>query len=336
MAKRDKHKETMGRPNARKPNEPTLEEVEAIFADVDETGHTNASKARHERSRRRARKAAVEIDPLSGEDPSGSNVSKVMTRAAIGVLIVLLLGVILSQVACGVARRLGTAKLAESVNVKNVANALRNGVEWGDGFTQFPSDFSVQEADENTGRIEVTVVDTSSKNEMESLSGSQIQAAALAVNALMNPNINQVIFHVNVHVDADGKFQQSTLFGFLKPTGNVKQFATFIWTKSATASGGVNFNCTITGLDASSAENLRSKLVVQNGLLDVIAGSASTEAATTGAPAASSTADAETGAAKTDGGHSDATDAQPTAAADAQALATDGASADAQAPATAN
>lgn len=328
MAKRDKHKETMGHPNTRKPNEPTLEEVEAIFADVDETGHTNASKARHERSRRRARKAAVEIDPLSGEDPSGSNVSKVMTRAAIGVLIVLLLGVILSQVACGVARRLGTAKLAESVNVKNVANALRNGVEWGDGFTQFPSDFSVQEADENTGRIEVTVVDTSSKNEMESLSGSQIQAAALAVNALMNPNINQVIFHVNVHVDADGKFQQSTLFGFLKPTGNVKQFATFIWTKSATASGGVNFNCTITGLDASSAENLRSKLVVQNGLLDVIAGNAGTEAATTDAakadtPAASSTADAETGAAETDGGQSDADDAQ-------------GAATDAQAPATAN
>lgn len=328
MAKRDKHKETMGHPNTRKPNEPTLEEVEAIFADVDETGHTNASKARHERSRRRARKAAVEIDPLSGEDPSGSNVSKVMTRAAIGVLIVLLLGVILSQVACGVARRLGTAKLAESVNVKNVANALRNGVEWGDGFTQFPSDFSVQEADENTGRIEVTVVDTSSKNEMESLSGSQIQAAALAVNALMNPNINQVIFHVNVHVGADGKFQQSTLFGFLKPTGNVKQFATFIWTKSATASGGVNFNCTITGLDASSAENLRSKLVVQNGLLDVIAGNAGTEAATTDAakadtPAASSTADAETGAAETDGGQSDADDAQ-------------GAATDAQAPATAN
>ena len=293
MPKRDKRKVTMGRPNTRKPNEPTLEEVEAIFADVDETGHTNASKARHERSRRRARKAAVEVDPLSGDDPSGSNVGKVMTRASIAVLLVLLLGVILSQVACGVARRMGTAKLAESVNVKNVANALRNGVEWGDGFTQFPTDFSVQEADENTGRVEVTVVDTSSKNEMESLSGSQIQAAALAVNALMNPKINQVIFHVNVHVDADGNFQQSTLFGFLKPTGNVKQFATFIWTKSPTASGGINFNCTITGLDAETAENLRSKLVVQNGLLDVIAGGASTDAATT--DAATTEATAETG-----------------------------------------
>ena len=38
---------------------PTPDEVEAIFSDVDETGHTNASKARKERTRRRARKAAV-------------------------------------------------------------------------------------------------------------------------------------------------------------------------------------------------------------------------------------------------------------------------------------
>ena len=32
---------------------PTPDEVEAIFSDVDETGHTNASKARKERTRRR-------------------------------------------------------------------------------------------------------------------------------------------------------------------------------------------------------------------------------------------------------------------------------------------
>ena len=65
---------------------PTPDEVEAIFSDVDETGHTNASKARKERTRRRARKAAVEVDPLSGDDPSGSNVGKTMTRAAVVVL----------------------------------------------------------------------------------------------------------------------------------------------------------------------------------------------------------------------------------------------------------
>lgn len=163
---------------------PTPDEVEAIFSDVDETGHTNASKARKERTRRRARKAAVEVDPLSGDDPSGSNVGKTMTRAAVVVLIVLLVAVVVSQVACGLVRRAGTAQLAEHVDAASVNTALRNGVEWGDGFTQFPEDYTVLEANEKSGTIEVSVVDTSSKNELECLAGSQIQAAALSVNAL--------------------------------------------------------------------------------------------------------------------------------------------------------
>lgn len=263
----------------------TDEEIEAIFADVDETGHTNASRALKEHSRRRARKNAVEIDPLSGDDPSGSGIAKVMTRTAVFTVVLLLLIVVLTQVSCGLIRRAGTAQLAESADVRSVASAMRNGVEWGDGFTQFPEDFSVQEADENTGRIEVTVVDTSSENELESLAGSQIQAAALAVNALLNPNINQVVYHVNVHLDDNGNFEQSSFFGFLKPTGEVRQFATFVWTKSVTESGSINFKCTITGIDAETAESLRDKLVVSSSLLDVLSGAETQEAATTEAAA---------------------------------------------------
>ena len=283
-----------------------LDEVEAIFSDVDETGHTNSSKARKEHRRRRAKKAAVEVDPLSGEDPSGSSIGKVITKTAVGFVVVLLVIVVLAQVSCGVARRVGTARLAENVDVKNVASALKNGVEWGNGFTQFPEDFSVQEADENTGVIEVTVVDTSSKDELECLSGSQIQAAALSVNALLNPKINQVIFHVNVHVAPDGKFQQSSFFGFLKPTGEVRQFATFIWTKTTTSNGGFNFNCMIAGLDATAAENLREKVTVQgNNILESLLGTATTGTAKTGDAATTEAAttdasvlegDAETGA----------------------------------------
>lgn len=244
------------------------EEAEALFATVDETGHSNESKARREHRRRRARKASVDVDPLSGEDPSGSSVGRTITRAAVGFVTVFLAIVVIGQVSCGLARRAGTTRLTENVNVRAVASALRGGVEWGNGFTQFPEDFSVQEADEDTGRIEVTVVDTSSENEMECLSGSQIQAGALAVNALMNPNINQVIYHVNVHIDDEGNFQQSTLFGFLKPTGQIKQFATFVWTKTANAQGGVDFTCSIIGLDAETADNLREKLAVPTNIFE--------------------------------------------------------------------
>ena len=266
-----------------KKTELTLDEVEALFADVDETGHTNASKARKERARRRSKKAGVDVDPLSGEDPSGSNVGKTMTRAAIIVVTILLAAVIISQVACGVIRRAGTAQLANHVDYASVSSALRNGVEWGDGFTQFPTDYTVLEANEESGRIEVTVVDTSSADELECLAGSQIQAAALSVNALLNPNITQVVYHVDVHMDENGKFMQSELFGFLKPTGGMKRFATFIWTKSSSNNGGFNFNCMITGLDEQAAENLRSKVTVQGNLLDAVLGSsaATTDAATT-------------------------------------------------------
>lgn len=296
-----------------KKTELTLDEVEALFADVDETGHTNASKARKERARRRSKKAGVDVDPLSGEDPSGSNVGKTMTRAAILVVGILLAVVIISQVACGVIRRAGTAQLANHVDNASVGSALRNGVEWGDGFTQFPEDYTVLEANEESGRIEVTVVDTSSADELECLAGSQIQAAALSVNALLNPNITQVIYHVDVHIGDDGKFMQSELFGFLKPTGGMKRFATFIWTKSSSNNGGFNFNCMITGLDETAAENLRSKVTVQGNLLDAVLGSnaATTDAAMTD-EAATEAAEGETGDEQATGSE-DASAEQPAA-----------------------
>ena len=68
--------------------------------------------------------------------------------------------------------------------------------EWGNGFTQFPREFTVNEASEKTGTIEVSVVDSDSRNELELLSNSQIQASALATNALLNEKINRVVYNV--------------------------------------------------------------------------------------------------------------------------------------------
>ena len=263
-------------------NVPTPDEVEAIFADVDETGHTNASKARKEHGRRRARKAAVEVDPLSGDDPSGSSVGKVMTRTAVVVVAIMLVLVVLSQVACGLVRRAGTSQLAEHVDSASVSLALKNGVEWGDGFTQFPEDFSVQEADENTGTVEVTVIDTTSEDALECFAGSQVQASAFSVNCLLNPNINTVIYHVNVHMDENGKFKTAQLFGFLKPTGDVTSFITFVWSKTQSSTG-VNFNCSITGVDETLEEELRDQVTTSFtpvAILNDLTGGSSTESDT--------------------------------------------------------
>ena len=128
--------------------------AEELFTKVDETGHPNEERAALERARRQGGAAAVDVDPLSGSDPSGSNIEKVITKTAVLFVLIFLVIVVLMQVSCGVIRRANTANLTESVTVRSVASALRGGVEWGNGFTQFPEDFSVQEADENTGRVE--------------------------------------------------------------------------------------------------------------------------------------------------------------------------------------
>lgn len=255
----------------RKPKTPKLlsdAEVEAIFASLDETGHVNPQVADSEHASRRAKGVGLEIDPLSGKDPSGSDVSKVIARTAVLFVLITLAVILIAQVSCGVARRVTTGTLANNVSVESVASALTNGVEWGSGFTQFPTEFTVQEADENTGRIEVSVVDTTSTSELEAMAGSYVQATAFATNALLNPNINTVVYRVSFHVDANGNIQHDQFFGFLQPTGSLQNFMTFIFTKVNTEDGGFNINCTITGLDEETTQLMREKIGA--GALDIL------------------------------------------------------------------
>ena len=237
----------------------SADEAEQLFSTVDHSGHSDEERARRQRAHRREKGVSVDVDPLSGEDPSGSDLSKVMTRTTVTFVLVFLALIVVGQVAFGVVRRLNTAHLADTASVRTVADALSGGVEWGNGFTQFPEDFTVQEADENTGTIEVSVVDSSSSSALECFSTSQVQATALAVNALLNPDIDTVIYHVSVHVGADGRMQQSSFFGFLKPTGDVTSFMTFVWQKTQSATG-VNFSCTITGIDETVQAELRDQV----------------------------------------------------------------------------
>ncbi len=233
--------------------------AEILFATVDETGHTNAETAKKQRLRRRRFGNAVAVDPLSTEDPSGSNIEHVIAITAVSFVVIFFVLVVVSQVAIGVIRRNSTANLATEVSVKAVGSAMSGGVEWGNGFTQFPERFSVEEADENTHRIEVTVTDTTSKDLLEVFAGSQIQAAALSINSLLNPNINTVIYHVQVYFNENNKLQHSNLFGILPPQGTPRTLITFIWTKTITDNG-VRFHCTIKGVDKEIADKLRANI----------------------------------------------------------------------------
>ena len=235
------------------------DEAEDLFSTVDETGHTNEERAKKQHSRRREKGTSVEVDPLAGEDPSGADTDRLITRSAIIFVSVFLVAVVLAQVGWGYVRRVTTTTLAEDASMRSVVSALTMGVEWGGGFTQFPSEFTVQEADENPHRIEVTVTDSASSSELDAFSTAQVQASALSVNALLNPNIDTVIYHVKVRRDDAGRFQKARFFGFLRPTGAASPFMTFVWTKT-TAESGVRFDCAITGMDQQTQQSLHDTI----------------------------------------------------------------------------
>ena len=237
----------------------TGDEAERLLSTVDETGHSNEERARKQRLKREGGVAGVEIDPLSGKDPSGADTDRIISRYAMIFIAVFVVLVVLTQVGWGYVRRVTTATLAEDASMQSVVRSLGMGVEWGGGFTQFPAEFTVLEADERTHRIEVSVIDADSSSELEAFATAQVQATALSVNAMLNPNIDTVVYHVKVRRDEEGHFLKSRLFGFMRPTGAASPFMTFVWTKT-TAEDGVRFDCSITGVDAATQESLHDAI----------------------------------------------------------------------------
>lgn len=242
-----------------KKHEMTPEEAEQLFSELDESGVLDPNRgAGKEKKKRRAR---VKIDPLSEQDPSGSQVSKTISRTAVLVILGVFVFVLGMQIVYGVSRRLNTANLSDRANVDTVSQAMESGVEWGNGFTQFPDLFEVDEASEKTGTIEVSVTDTDSKNELELLSNSQIQASALATNALLNEKINRVVYNVYTLVDAKGAFQHDRLFGFVPAQGTRRAMLTFVWTKAQSDSpSNIDWELKIVGMDDELAEAIQTQV----------------------------------------------------------------------------
>lgn len=271
----------------------TSEEVVELFSELDESGVLDPDRKKDRAKRRslfdrarknggdeavsalvedgkksrRARRAA--IDPLSEQDPSGSQVGKTISRTGALVIAGVLLFVLGMQVVYGVNRRLNTANLSENVDRFTVEHAMESGVEWGNGFTQFPATFSVDEADESSGVVEVTVVDTDSANELELLSNSQIQAAALATNALLNEKIDRVVYNVCALVNRDGSYAHDRLFGFVPASGTRKTILTFIWTKeSSQYSNYIDWKLKIVGMDDSTTGKIQEQVNSVSSLIE--------------------------------------------------------------------
>lgn len=263
----------------------TPDEAEELFSELDASGVLDPDRAaaregrakrrlfmrrtagatavaeREAADRERSRARAGKIDPLSEQDPSGSQVGKTISRTAVVVILGVFVFVLGMQIVYGVSRRLNTANLSDRTNSETVEHAMESGVEWGNGFTQFPQDFTVDEASEKTGVVEVSVVDTDSRNELELLSNSQIQASALATNALLNEKINRVVYNVYALMDESGAFQHDSLFGFIPARGARRAMLTFVWTKSqSSVPANIDWELKIIGMDDDLAEAIQEQV----------------------------------------------------------------------------
>lgn len=263
----------------------TPDEAEELFSELDASGVLDPDRAaaregrakrrlfmrrtagatavaeREAADRERSRARAGKIDPLSEQDPSGSQVGKTISRTAVVVILGVFVFVLGMQIVYGVSRRLNTANLSDRTNSETVEHAMESGVEWGNGFTQFPRGFTVDEASEKTGVVEVSVVDTDFRNELELLSNSQIQASALATNALLNEKINRVVYNVYALVDESGAFQHDSLFGFIPARGARRAMLTFVWTKSqSSVPANIDWELKIIGMDDDLAEAIQEQV----------------------------------------------------------------------------
>lgn len=269
----------------------TPEEVTELFSEVDASGVVDSSRVKTRKKRlalwraastsgdaeaeerlteedRRSRTGST-VDPLSDEDPSGSKVGSTISKFGVAFIVGIIVLVVGMQVGYGVMRRLNTANLSDTVNTETVARAISGGLEWGNGFTQFPSDFSVDVADERTGEVEVSVVSTDASNELEVFSNSQIEAAALATNALLNDNINRVVYNVSVLVDDDGNIVAENPLPFMRPEAYEHQVFTFIWTKNKSeTSSNIDWELRIVGMDEDIAGRIQKQVNSVSSLIE--------------------------------------------------------------------
>lgn len=241
------------------------EEVTELFSEIDASGVLDPNRGKSGSKRRSPKR----VDPLSEDDPSGSNVSHTINRTAIGVVIAILVLVIGMQIGYGVMRRLNTANLSDNVTYDSVNAALQGGLEWGNGFTQFPATYNVDQADERAGTVEVTVLDTTSKNELDLLSNGQIQAAALATNALLNEKINRVVYNVDAYVDGNDNIQSDKLFGLLPAEGSRRSILTFVWTKNSSAeSSNIDWQLRIVSVDDAIGKRIEKQVNSVSSLIE--------------------------------------------------------------------
>ena len=206
------------------------------------SGHTLAEE---ETARVAAKRASGNaLDPIALNDPTGVSVEKTILRVGIAVIVVLVVGILLAQIACKGIQNWGIPDFTEGVTEDRVERALSHGVSWGGDVVRFPN-ADASSYDAADGSVTVTVSNDSARNFEQLVSTSQSQAMALALSLFQSGEVQQVTYVVEGPVDAET--------GAYATSGSSEQaeVLTIVWTRDP--NNPESFSCTMTGYEP--AEN---------------------------------------------------------------------------------
>ncbi len=183
------------------------------------------------------------IDPLALDDPTGKSVERVVLRAGIVIVAVLIVGILLAQVSCRSMRLSSLPTFTTGTTTEeDVSTALSRGVLWGGQIVAMPTDTELVSLE--GGQVTIAVTDTSSRSLSQVIANVQASVLALAMNVFEDGDITQLTCVVQAHADADtGAFTGEGG----DPVGEV---LTITYTRSADDPASIS--CTIEGYDPTA------------------------------------------------------------------------------------
>ena len=192
------------------------------------------------------------LDPIALDDPVGMSVEKVIGRALVFVVFVLVVGILFAQVACKNIQLMSVASFDEGVDDANVEKAVTSGVSWAGEITKFPSMDSAS-FDEESGMANVVVTNDSPRTLSQLVSASQGQALTLAMAMFENDQVNTVVYSVCSNtlsqMDSqapDGPASPSRQDGQEEKS---EPLISFIWQRGVDGT----YTCTLEGYDPGTA-----------------------------------------------------------------------------------
>ncbi len=205
-------------------------------------GYTLADEEMERLEEKRAQEDA--LDPIALDDPVGMSVEKVIGRALIFVVFVLVVGILFAQVACKNIQLQSVVSFSgQTVSSERVEKAISSGVSFAGEIVKFPQLVSA-DYDELTGHAQAVVVNDSPRTMAQLVNASQDQAFTLAMALFNNDDVKSVSYGVCSTIlapadDSSKKKQASQESDQLEP------LVTFTWTRLDDGS----YTCELTGYD---------------------------------------------------------------------------------------